>query len=443
MIGAALAITLIVAASIGVARDRSGDDVETTADEGVVDVDIVASQQNPNPESLDELIAGLQTRLAGIPNDHTAWAALGLAYVQQAKATANPAFYPRADGALAESIALDADSNFLAYAGRSALASARHDFAAAKEHAEAGLAINAFSAPLHGALGDAELQLGNYDGAIEAVGRMSELRPDTASFARESYLWELRGNVDLATRFMESAREAAPTPADEAFAVFHLGELAFDQGDPTTALDLYNVAQSLVPGDPASLAGKAKAEAALGQVETALDHYARVVTIAPEPAYVTAYAELLDSLGRDDAAAEQYAVVAATEALFAENGVAPDAGPLLFLAEHGDPAAALAGAEAAIAERPFLAMYDAYAWALHKNGRHDEALVAIDEALALGTRNASYLYHSGMIKHALGDMPGAVADLTAALETNPHFDPLAAPIASETLAELVEQGVGS
>lgn len=441
--GLGLAAVLVAVASVGVTSQRSnGGDISTSASSPVIAASD-ANAPNPNPESLDELIAGLQTRLEAIPTDQTAWATLGLAYVQQAKATANPTFYSRADGALAESLAVDASENFLAYAGLSALASARHDFHAAKTHAETGLAINGFSAVLFGALSDAELQLGNYAAGFDAVERMSDLRPDTASFARESYIWELRGNIDLATRFMESALEAAPTPADESFAIFQLGELAFNQGDPTAALDLYNEARARTPNDLASLAGKAKAEAALGQVETAFDHYAELVQRAPEPGYLAAFGELAESLGRDDVAAEQYAVLAATQALFEENGVEPDAGPTLFLADHGDPSAALAAAELGMEVRPFVAMYDAYAWSLHKNDRNEEALVAIEEALSLGTLDATYRYHSGMIKHALGDDEGAAVDLAAALEINPNFNPLSVNVAKATLSELRQEGIES
>lgn len=438
--GIGLAATLLVVGSIGVARQQSGDDEISTSASSPVIAPSDVTAQNPNPENLGELIAGLQTRLESIPNDHVAWATLGLAYVQQAKATANPAFYAQSDGALAASLAIDESENFLAYAGLSALASARHEFEAAKAHAETGLVINEASAVLHGALSDAELQLGNYDAAIAAVERMSDLRPDTASFARESYIWELRGNTELATRFMESALEAAPTPADESFALFQLGELAFNQGDPEAALDLYNEARARTPDDLSALAGKAKAEAALGQVETALDHYAQLVQRAPEPGYLAAYGELAQSLGRDALAAEQYAVVSATQALFEANGVEPDAGPVLFLAEHGDPIEALSAAEVGIEARPFLAMYDAYAWALHKNGRNDEALVAIEEALSLGTLDATYLYHSGMIKQALGDVDGATSDLSAALDINPHFNPLSPEIARAALERLQADG---
>ncbi len=267
---------------------------------------------------------------------------------------------------------------------------------------------------------------------------MVDLSPDSSSFARASYLWELRGRTDTAAELMQQALEASGTPTDRSFALTSLGELSFNSGRYATALDLYNQARLESPGNAPALEGKARSEAALGQVETALDHYRDLIDMAPEPSYIAQYGELLASLGRTSEAAEQYELFATVQVLFASNGVQPDDGTVLFLADHGDPVQALAAAEAGIAARPFLAMYDAYAWALHVNGRDAEALVAIEEAQSLGVRSALYSYHSGMIKQALGDFDGARADLTFALEINPEFNPLAAPLARAALAELTE-----
>lgn len=433
---AGLATAVLVGGAIGVARTEPSAAIDTALAGSSTVPDPAAGMARRSGQSLDQMIEGLQTKLEATPGDYVSWATLGLAYVQQAKVTVNSDFYPKADGALAKSIELDDSENFLAYAGLAALASARHDFASAKVSAERGLEINPYNAILYGALSDAETQLGNYDAAFAAAQRMVDLSPDTASLSRASYTWELRGDVEQATELMQRAFDDAPTPADRAFALFYLGELAFNNGDPASALDYYNRAQAEVPTDPASLFGKAKAEAALGQVETALDHYAELVARAPEPSYVMEYGELLESLGRVDEAQQQYDVFLATQQLFAANGVQPDAVATLFDANHGDPGTALVDARTGIADRPFLAMYDAHAWALHMNGRDDEALVDIEAAMQLGERNALFHYHAGMIRFALGDVDGARTDLTEALSINPSFNPLATPIAVATLADL-------
>jgi tetratricopeptide (TPR) repeat protein len=386
--------------------------------------------------SLDQTITSLQAHLTSVPKDYPGWATLGLAYVQQAKVTVNSDYYPKAQGVLERSLSINDTDNFLAYAGLAALASARHDFAGAETQARKGLVINPYSPVLYGALGDALVQLGRYAEADAAIDKMASIRPDTASLARQSYLRELRGDIAGARSLMEQALSAAPTPADRAFALFQLGELDFNSGDPNAALSRYRAALDASPTDVQALAGKAKAEAALGQHQTAVDDYATVVARAPEPSIVVEFGELLDAIGRPADAQAQYKIVDATQKLFGANGVEPDAAPTLFAADHGQPAVALASSEKGIKTRPFLIMQDAYAWALHVNGRDSDALAAERDALQTGFASAQFRYHLAMIELSLGDEAAARNDLVLALEINPYFSPLAAPIARRTLDSL-------
>lgn len=132
----------------------------------------------------------------------------------------------------------------------------------------------------------------------------------------------------------------------------------------------------------------------------------------------------------------QWAVFDATQQLFAANGVLPDATATLADAERGRLDEALDDAAQGARSRPFLDMHDAHAWALHLAGRDEEALQAIDLALQLGTRNARFHFHAGMIAVALGDTARADRELSTALSINPHFDPLSVPVARAALAEL-------
>ena len=386
--------------------------------------------------TLDQTITRLQDHLKVVPKDYVSWSTLGLAYVQQAKVTVNSDFYPRAEGALRTSLTINTDDNFLAYAGLAALANARHEFATAKAYAEKGLAINSYSDILYGALSDAETQLGQYVEAAADVQKMVNLSPDTSSLARASYTSELRGDTNRARTLMQQALDDAPTGSDKAFAMYYLGELDFNSGDFNGALTYYRSALDASPNDSASLAGKAKAEAALGQNLTAIDDYATLVLRTPEPSYLIEYGELLQSLGRTAEADKQYAIFGTTQQLFEANGVAPDSTPSLFYADHGDQARALETAEKGMATRPFIVMYDAYAWALHRNGRDVEALAAVNTAIELGMKNSLFHFHKGMIEVALGNLTDARQELTTALQINPKFNPLGAPIAIATLSQI-------
>jgi hypothetical protein len=86
--------------------------------------------------------------------------------------------------------------------------------------------------------------------------------------------------------------------------------------------------------------------------------------------------------------------------------------------------------------RPFIEMDDAYAWALHVNGRDGEALAHERQAMQLGTRNALFFCHAGMIERTLGQTAAATAILKQALASNPHFSPYQEPVLRQALTEL-------
>lgn len=440
----ALGAVFLVAAGFGIVHSTP----QTVAINGAASLAIPAADSNlvtgvgaaaagaAGSGNLTDLITRLQGHLEQVPADQVSWATLGLAYVQQARITIDPSYYPRAEGALERSLSIDADGNYLALAGLSALASGRHDFTSAAQFASDGLAINPYSSLLFGALSDAQIQLGDYDAGYRSVQQMIDLSPDTSSLARASYAWELRGDVDQARALMQRALDDAPTPADRSFALFQLGELDFNAGQPESALEHYLAALSAAPQSTSALAGKAKAEAALGQVLTALDDYATVVARAPDPAYLIEYGDLLTAQGRTDEAAAQYDIVGVTRQLFASNGVLADPMFALFEADHGDVADALATTEAGLTANPFLTMLDARAWALHRAGRDAEALEVMDAALDSGYRSARFHFHAGMISAALGNTGRAIDELTKALSINPYFHPLESIEAQTTLDQL-------
>jgi tetratricopeptide (TPR) repeat protein len=80
--------------------------------------------------------------------------------------------------------------------------------------------------------------------------------------------------------------------------------------------------------------------------------------------------------------------------------------------------------------------HDTLAWALFKNGQLEEAAMEMREALRLGTKDASLLYHAGLIAHRLGRKAEARSHLEEALRLNPNFSPLQADLARRALREL-------
>lgn len=384
---------------------------------------------------LGTTISALQVRLQGLPEDYGSWSALGFAYIAQARATADPSYYPKAEQAFAlvlDERPDDAD----ALTGRAALANARHDFAAGRDLAQRAVELNAYDATAKGVLADALLELGEYDAALVTLQEMVDLEPGVAAFTRISYSYELRGNLDGARFALDRALEVAQTPPDISFVLFQLGELAFNEGSYEQAASNYADGLARDATNVPLLAGQAKVAAALGDIDTALRTYDTVVQRLPQPIYLVEYGELLDSVGRPNDAQEQYDVADAATLLFSAAGVQPDIETALYDADHGRPEQALATAQAQYADRKSVQVYDAMAWALHASGRDEEALEHALAAARLGTRNALWEYHRGMIQLSLGNTDDARASLVAALETSPEFSPLHAPLARDAVRTL-------
>lgn len=380
-------------------------------------------------------IEGLQDRVTHLPKDSGGWAALGMAYVQQARTTADPATYDRAEKALRTSLAVQGEDNTDAQIGMGALAAARHDFPAALRWARKATGNGPYSSSAYGVLADAYTQLGRYDEADEAVQKMTDLRPDAASLARASYAFELKGDTERARALMDRSLAAAANPADAAFARNVLATLDLQDSDPRAALARTNTGLKAAPGDSALLETRARARAALGDTAKAIADYRSAVAVAPLPHYLLGLGELEQSLGRRDRAEEQYALLRAQDRIREAAGAPADTDAILFEADHGDPRRAVSMAEQALRTRPFVAVHDAYAWALHRAGRDAEALAQADEALVLGTRSALFRYHRGVLHNALGDSAAARRDLTEALR-EPGFHPLHADSARDLLRRI-------
>lgn len=388
------------------------------------------------PDLLAQRIEATQQRLRQVPGDWSAWAGLGLAYLERARVTTDPTYYAKADEAVQRSFAVKPETNTEALVARGALANARHDFAAARTDASTAIAANPYHADAYAVLADAQTQLGDAGAATAAVQRLLDLRPGLSGYARASYDLELRGQTAEAIDLMRRALATAVDRSDIAFCRTQLGDLAWNTGDRRTAATEYAAALRADPTSVAARRGQARTAAADGHRADALAAYAAVTRRAPTPGYLLEYAELLRSAGHQHEAAAQQALAIAAHQLFTGNGGTDGLTGAALAAAAGQPAAALAEARAEWSRRQHPDVADALAWALHLSGQDTEALGYAQRALAGGARSASYRYHLGMIQLALGDRTGATASLTEALAINPSFSPVDAPAARQALATL-------
>jgi tetratricopeptide (TPR) repeat protein len=386
--------------------------------------------------SLDAAVSALQAQLRAQPADFSSWATLGLAYVEQARTSGDPTRYTQAQQVLERSVRIR-PGNDLALAGLAALAAARHDFAGALREADAALAVNPYSQRALCSRIDALVELGRYGEASKAADDADARSPGVPVSTRYAYVRELRGDVADARQVLERTLATATSPGDIAYVAGALGQLAWNQGDYTLALTRYGQALHADATYVPALEGRARALDATGQRDAAISAMQQVVDRYPLPGPLVELGEMYqarNASGDLEQAKEQYALVGTWVALARANGVDVDLDTALAAADHGDRAAALTAARAEWARRHTVHTADALAWALHVNGRDQEALPYAQQATATGYRNAAFRYHLGVIEHATGRTTDARRDLAAALALNPDFSPLAARTARATLA---------
>jgi tetratricopeptide (TPR) repeat protein len=227
-----------------------------------------------------------------------------------------------------------------------------------------------------------------------------------------------------------AADAAADSPEPLAWTRVQLGKLYWSRGRLGAAARQYRAALVAYPGYVHALDALAQVEAAHGRYARAIALERQAVDAIPLPQFVAALGDLQRVAGHEGLARRQYALVRVIRRLLVANGVRTDLETAFFDVDHGVRLRnAVALARAARRARPSIDGDDVLAWALARTGRCGEALRVSKRALRLGTRDAPKEFHRGMIERCLGHHAEARFWLRRALDLNPHFSVLWAPVA--------------
>jgi len=402
------------------------------------------AQQN----ATDDLIKNLQARVKGYPEDHAGYAALGAAYLQKGRETADAADYELAKGALEKSLDLLSNDPSAAFASTqmAVLCMVEHRFEDALTWAQKALALGSGDPSPWAIAGDALADMGDYKGASEAYGHLtstygSEDEKLAYSYQRDSRMSFLRfvaGDTSGAIQFMRSAvRTAVEThmPAENiAWSQYQLGEELFLAGETSVAENAYLAALDNCPGYYRALASLAKVRASQGRYLDAIKLYNQAIAKVPYPEYAAALGDIYRQLGQPNDAKKQYDLVEFIAYLSQVNRQIHNRDLALFYADHDlKLPEALALAQNELEVRRDIYTWDVLAWCLFKNDKLHEASEAISHALEQGTKDPQLFFHAGMIYEKLGDFLKAQELLQRALATNPNFHLAYAETATQTL----------
>src|SRR5580704_13544003 len=334
------------------------------------------------------------------PNDFEAYNSLALAFSRRARETSNVAFYREGEEALQKSFAISPD-NFDGQRIRVWLLLGKHEFAAALEAAKELNKKMPDDVMVYGFLTDANVELGNYKEAETAAQWMLDLRPgNLPGLTRAAYLRELFGDIEGALDLMNMALQSTPPSEveDAAWIVTQMAHLELARGNTAQAEKHLQQAVSLFPGYHYALGNLAKVRIQQKRYDEAIHLLEQRYQAAPHAENLYDLAEALRLAGRNDDAKKAFAEFERKSLLETNRGDNSNRELIFYYADYAhEPVKALEVASREFARRRDVYTLDSYAWALHVNGRDQEASKQIEAALAVGIRDAKLVRHASEI----------------------------------------------
>jgi len=410
------------------------------------------AQQN----ATDHLVRNVQAGVKRYPEDYAGYAALGAAYLQKGRETADAADYELAKSALEKSLDRLSNDPAAAFAmtQMAVVCMVEHRFDDALSWAQRALALGSGDPSPWAIAGDALADMGDYNGASEAYSRLessygSEDEKLAFSYQRDSRMSFLRfvaGDTQGAIQFMSSAvRTAIEThmPAENiAWSQYQLGEELFLAGETNAAEKAYLASLDECPNYYRALAGLAKVRASQNRYADAVKLYKEAIARVPYPEYAASLGDVYFKLGQLADAKKQFDLVEFIGYLSQVNQQIHNRDLALFYADHDlKLRESLSLARKELEVRRDIYTWDVLAWSLFKNDKLQEASEAIAHALQQGTNDPQLFFHAGMIYEKTGDSAKARSYLQRALDINPHFHILYSSTASKTLARLAQKEI--
>jgi len=343
----------------------------------------------------DQRIAACQKAVAESPKDATKLDDLAAAYLQKMRETTDFSYVDRADKLVQQSLKLQ-PGHFGGELLRVEIEMNRHHFQTVVSLTTALTKSAADDVRPWALMGDALMEIGDYDRAASAYEQMLKLRPGLTSYNRVAWYRFVTGDPDGAISAMRQAVHAArATPENLAWCLVDLGSLYFKTGRLDDAEVEYNAALQVFPHYHPGFAGLGRVQAARHRTAEAIANYARAESIVPMPEYAGALRDLYREEGNAAESKKQEQLLDVVDHLAKANFENTDRTLALVLADEGrhlDRALELAQNE--LAFRQDVYTYDALAWVLFQNGKVEQAREAMKKALAWKTAEPAFAKHA-------------------------------------------------
>ena len=266
-----------------------------------------ATEWQKTREKVDEL----KKKLAKDPNDIKVRLQIATIYLSEARITGEHPYYYPAVLKILDGVLYLSPNNFEATTFKASVKMSQHQFAEARDLAEAARKINPDNAYVYGVLVDANVELGFYKDAIAMSDKMQALKPSLESYSRASYLREIYGDFEGSISAMKLAVEAG-MPGSEPFCWSKktLGHLYESTGELNKAQQQYDDILVVRPSYAFAYGGQARILKANKQYDKALEVLEKAAKIMPEFSFHEEIAEIYDLQGNHEKALNKYEEVA-------------------------------------------------------------------------------------------------------------------------------------
>ena len=372
--------------------------------------------------------AVLQEKIKRNPADIKSLLALTALYIQESRNTGNFNYYNDAALKCIKAVLVKEPQNFEALTFKSTILLSQHRFTEGLAIAEQAKTLYPLNAYVYGLIIDGNVELGNYQSALEAADKMISIRPDSRSYSRIAYLREVHGDIPGAMEAMKLAVDAGAVGDENTeWCRVQLGKLNEKLGKLTDAKMQYTIASNNRQNYPYALAGLARIATAEKDYVTALNFYLQADSLIPDHTFKEGIAEVYNLTGQSEKAK-----TVAREILDYMKQLSPDGKKDKDAGQNEDHEMAHAymgvgnydkALEYALTEynsRPAnIEVNETVAIVYYGKGEYAKALPFIETALKTNSKNPELLCHAGLIYAKTGNTAKAKIFLQEALKNNP------------------------
>ena len=356
-------------------------------------------------------------------------------FLQESRISGNHHYYVKKANELIDK-ALQLDNNNLeAMVTKASIFMTYHQFTEAKVLIEKVIAKNNYYAFAYGVLTDALVELGEYERAVAACDKMLSIRPDLRSYARASYLREINGQTQGAIDAMMLASNSGITGEESrAWTLFNFGNLFLNMGKLDSAEYIYKGILEERAEYGYALSGLADINISKKNYPKAISLLIKASHLTPNHIFIEKLADIYKVMGDKENEQEMINKVLDSFEQHEKDGYEIDKEYAVFCSNHDENLEeALERAKREYERRPLnIEALVAYAWALHKNGRSNDAITFMERATRLHTQKSLYYYQAAEIYSAAGKNNLALKSINEAMNINPYTKILYAHFRSDS-----------